>query len=327
MVFTVAVAVARPSAVTQPATREGYSCGLAGKLNIYISVTMSNPVTRTMVYMAGTVRPMTKGTGNIMVTNVMTAFDIREGISGRPSGYSCGYGSNTVARSATVAGALLGMAPLTIGRRPNRNRVYAPAGRAIGMAGTHNAARERRLSGRRQVVGSGIREGMGNPPGHVDHPVHMPGRIVKAVISGIDMLMAGLAGGCRREPAMGRSGRREAVTRAATCRGQVIGIIPTRRFVGAADTGCPVTIGIAALQVGCIKHRGHSAGPRKRTELDRARLCAGGTRPGAQEMVQRPGAESVVAFTADVGHIDGCMGRMGKCPVGVYSAARRSAVT
>ena len=94
--------------------------------------------------------------------------------------------------------------------------------------------------------GTREREGMGSAR-DVDYPVHVLRRIVETGIRGIDMRVTCFAGRARRKTGMGGNGRRKAMTRSATGCGQIGFLAPDRRFVGAADKGRTMTVGVGTL--------------------------------------------------------------------------------
>jgi len=102
---------------------------------------------------------------------------------------------------------------------------------------------------------AGIGEDMCRPYHDVNQAVYVLGRIVKAGIGGINMRMAGLADGARREAGMDSIGRRKAMAGAATGRRQVGRIVPTGRFVGASGKRGAVAIDVGTLEIRCCKDR------------------------------------------------------------------------
>jgi hypothetical protein len=95
--------------------------------------------------------------------------------------------------------------------------------------------------------GTGEREGMGCSARDIDYPVHMLRGIVETGISGIDVRVTCFTGRARRKTGMGGIGRWKAMTRSATGCRQIGCLTPDRRFVGAANKGRPVTVGVGAL--------------------------------------------------------------------------------
>ena len=155
----------------------------------------------------------------------------------------------------------------------------------------------------------------------VDYPVHVLRRIVETGIRGIDMRMTGFTGRARRKTGMGGNGRRKAMTCSATGCRKICFLAPDRRFVGTADKGRTMTVGVGALQSRLIKYGAYPAGLRQRAEHDGTGLSACGMVPGTQKMVESDRAESVVACGAVVGHVEAGVARMGKGDIGIDRAA------
>src|SRR5512142_493614 len=155
----------------------------------------------------------------------MAACNIRECSSSRPPGCQNIGARDSVARSAAVAGACLGVACLTIRRRTSRNGIHSSVGNVVGMATAYDAAGEGGCPGCRQVCRAGIREGMRWPAHNVDRAVYMLCRIGETRARGVDMWMT-IDALSRSNAAMRGDTGRVAMARAASGRGQIIRLAP-----------------------------------------------------------------------------------------------------
>lgn len=133
---------------------KGHPGSLSGRLQVDIGSSVGRPVARAMCRLSASVCPVAGTADHSMLTRViMPPFDIRECVAIRPAI----AGGRPMAGTAAIARTELGMAPLAVGGRADRDRIVPPVTNGIGMAAANDAVGEGR--GARRTHMGRAREG------------------------------------------------------------------------------------------------------------------------------------------------------------------------